>query len=234
LEFSKFEDAVKKAKGYKIKKMGEDGNCLFRSVADQIFGDEDMHDQVRNDCMNYLSAERNHYSQFVTEDFEEYIKRKRQNRVFGNNLEIQAMGEMYNRPIEIYTFKQDKLHVENIFHDQYNTDNAPIRLSYHNGNHYNSVVDPNTATIGVGLGLPSFKPGLADKMLVDKVAQESENGLLEDEIINSLKKEADLEQNEKDLEKIAIEQSQKEYENQMIKEQAKLLEDIFKDFSNKK
>jgi OTU domain-containing protein 5 len=39
----------------------------------------------------------------VTEDFDEYIRRKRQNGVFGNHLEIQACAEIYNRPIEIYS-----------------------------------------------------------------------------------------------------------------------------------
>jgi len=43
----------------------------------------------------------------------------------------------------------------------YKTDNAPIRLSYHQNNHYNSVVDPFTATVGVGLGLAGHKPGVS-------------------------------------------------------------------------
>lgn len=43
----------------------------------------------------------------------------------------------------------------------YKTDNAPIRLSYHQSNHYNSVVDPYSATIGVGLGLAGHKPGVS-------------------------------------------------------------------------
>ena len=49
----------------------------------------------------------------------------------------------------------------NIFFGVYKTDNAPIRLSYHGGIHYNSVVDPHTATIGVGLGLAGHKPGVS-------------------------------------------------------------------------
>ena len=30
--------------------------------------------------------------------------------------------------------------------------NPPIRLCYHRGVHYNSIIDPHQATIGVGLG----------------------------------------------------------------------------------
>ena len=49
----------------------------------------------------------------------------------------------------------------NIFFGMYKTDNAPIRLSYHYGVHYNSVVDPYSATVGVGLGLAGHKPGVS-------------------------------------------------------------------------
>ena len=48
----------------------------------------------------------------------------------------------------------------NIFFGVYKTDNAPIRLSYHGRIHYNSVVDPYAATIGVGLGLAGHQPGV--------------------------------------------------------------------------
>jgi len=45
----------------------------------------------------------------------------------------------------------------NIFHGSYNTDTPPIRLSYHHGNHYNSLVDPRRLTIGAGLGFSSLR-----------------------------------------------------------------------------
>lgn len=41
-------------KGLRIKQMGEDGACLFRAVADQVYGDQEMHDIVRKQCMDYL------------------------------------------------------------------------------------------------------------------------------------------------------------------------------------
>ena len=39
---------------YMIKKMGEDGACLFRAVADQLYGDEEMHQAVRTQCLDYI------------------------------------------------------------------------------------------------------------------------------------------------------------------------------------
>ena len=48
-----FEKKLKK-KGLMIKRTVEDGACLFRAVADQIFGDEEMHLTVRKYCMEYI------------------------------------------------------------------------------------------------------------------------------------------------------------------------------------
>jgi len=45
----------------------------------------------------------------VTEDIADYIERKRYLGVHGNHLEIQALSEMYNRPIQIYCYSIGKL-----------------------------------------------------------------------------------------------------------------------------
>lgn len=49
-----YERLLREEKGYEIKRMIGDGNCLFRSVADQLFGDQEKHAQVRRDCMDYM------------------------------------------------------------------------------------------------------------------------------------------------------------------------------------
>lgn len=54
----------------------------------------------------------------------------------------------------------------NTFDTAYKTDNAPIRLSYHGNTHYNSIVDPYAASIGVGLGLPGYQPGVRNICLL--------------------------------------------------------------------
>lgn len=41
-------------KGFIVKKMDEDGACLFRAVADQVYGDQEMHGVVRKHCMDYI------------------------------------------------------------------------------------------------------------------------------------------------------------------------------------
>jgi OTU domain-containing protein 5 len=118
--------------------------------------------------------DKEHFSQFVTgEPFSEYISRKRLDGVHGNNPEIQAISELFNRPIEVFTPETGAKPL-NIFHAEYKTDDAPIRLSYHDGNHYNAVIDPLVPTAGLGLGLPGLQLGLADKLQMAKAVAESD------------------------------------------------------------
>ncbi|XP_064399477.1 OTU domain-containing protein 5-B-like isoform X2 [Halichondria panicea] len=186
-----FEQALKSTTGMVIKKMRPDGACLFRAVADQVYGDQEMQSVVRNHCMDYMMKNADYFSQFITEeDFEHYVNRKRSDKCYGNNIEMQAMAEMYNRAIEVYQYSTEPI---NIFFGVYKTDNAPIRLSYHGRIHYNSVVDPCQATIGVGLGLAGFTPGLADKNLLKDATKESETVHIEQAMLEDKMRSTDWE-----------------------------------------
>ena len=140
-----------------IKKMGEDGACLFRAVADQLYGDEEMHQAVRTQCLDYIVRthrsnyfcydmsifqERNadYFSQYVTENFAEYVRRKRRSHVHGNPLEIQALAEMYSRPIHIYSYSSEPINIFQHIPQSESDISIPIRLCYHRGVHYNSLV----------------------------------------------------------------------------------------------
>ena len=61
----------------------------------------------------------------------------------------------------------------NIFQSEYKTGDTPLRVSYHDGNHYNAVIDPLLPTAGLGLGLPGLEPGLADKLQMEEAVRES-------------------------------------------------------------
>ncbi|KAM7428611.1 OTU domain-containing protein 5 [Porites harrisoni] len=171
-----FEQALKEKKGFIVKKMGQDGACLFRAVADQVYGDQEMHSEVRRHCMDYMLKNADYFSQYVTEDFNGYIKRKREIHCHGNHIEMQAMCEMYNRTIEVYQYSTEPI---NIFHSSYKTDYEPIRLSY-NGIHYNSVLNPNEPSVGVGLGLSGYKPW---GTLVNDAFKQSEDWHIEQQML---------------------------------------------------
>ncbi|XP_067216664.1 OTU domain-containing protein 5 isoform X7 [Linepithema humile] len=184
-----FEKRLRK-KGLQIKKMAEDGACLFRAVADQVYGDQEMHGLVRKLCMDYIASNQEFFSHFVAEDFSTYVDRKRQEYVHGNHIEMHAMSEMYNRSIQLYCYSTEPI---NTFHTMVESDNEPIRLSYHRGSHYNSIVDPYKATIGVGLGLPSYNPGSADRALISDAVRQSEELHIEQTMLEDKIKATDWE-----------------------------------------
>lgn len=203
-----FEIEIRRSKGLEVKRMLEDGNCLFRAVADQVYGDSDEHDLVRQMCIDYMERERDHFSQFVTENFTQYCRRKRRDKVYGNNVEIQALCEIYNRPIHIYSYSTEPI---NIFQGSYNTDTPPIRLSYHHGNHYNSLVDPRRLAIGAGLGFSSFRGTNVDKDQVKAAIKAQQDQQIDNALLAEGRFWSDLELTEKEIERMVMEASRAEY-----------------------
>ncbi|GAB2274585.1 hypothetical protein Dimus_009353 [Dionaea muscipula] len=203
-----FEIDIRRAKGLEVRRMLEDGNCLFRAVADQVYGDSEAYDLTRQMCIDYMERERDHFSQFITEGFASYCKRKRRDKVYGNNVEIQALSEMYNRPIHIYSYSTEPI---NIFHGSYSTDSPPIRLSYHHGNHYNSLVDPRRLTIGAGLGFSSLRGRNVDKDQVKAAIKAQQDQQIDNALIAEGRFFSDMELTEIEIERMVMEASRAEY-----------------------
>ncbi|XP_019262688.1 PREDICTED: OTU domain-containing protein 5-like isoform X1 [Nicotiana attenuata] len=223
-----FEMDIRRTKSLEVKKMLGDGNCLFRAVADQVYGDSEAYDLVRQMCIDYMERERDHFSQFITEGFTSYCKRKRRDKVYGNNVEIQALCEMYNRPIHIYSYSTEPI---NTFHGSYNTDSPPIRLSFHHGNHYNSLVDPHRLTVGAGLGFSSLQGLLKlvklhrlcaysswvltyrnlDKDQVKAAIKAQQDQQIDNALLAEGRFYSDLELTEKEIEHMVMEASRAEY-----------------------
>ncbi|KAL3312309.1 OTU domain-containing protein 5 [Cichlidogyrus casuarinus] len=175
--------------------------------AHQIFGDEEKHDLIRKQVCDYMLKNREHFSPYVTEDFDHYIARKQHPNCHGNHVEIQAIAELYSRPVEIY---RDNIEPVNVFHAEYRN-SFPIRLSYHGHVHYNSIIDPYNPTFGQGLGMPNYQPGLPEPQLVQKAIVESEDALIEDAMLRDKLLETDQLEIEHRIEDQVMRESYYEY-----------------------
>ncbi|XP_034103010.1 uncharacterized protein LOC132789199 isoform X1 [Drosophila nasuta] len=168
-------------RGYELKPVEEDGACLFRSISLQIYGDEGMHDVIRQHTMDYIHENREYFGQFVTEDINGYIQRKRARDAHGNHIEIQAISEIYSRTVEVYCYQSTPINIFNS--EQSQAGYPPLRLSYQRGSHYNAILDPYNATVGVGLGLAGYKPEFQTKEAVRLSEQlEIEQTMFEDKL----------------------------------------------------
>lgn len=50
----RFREVLKKERGLEIREQDGDGNCLFRAISLQVYGDPSMHGDVRKQCMDHM------------------------------------------------------------------------------------------------------------------------------------------------------------------------------------
>ena len=99
-----------------------------------------------------IEIEEDFFKNFVVqgtshEKFKEYIGRKKEDGVWGDDVEIQALSEIYNKAVEIYAYSDIPMRT---FHEKAGghtnsviSVNTPIRLSYHGKSHFNSIIHKN-------------------------------------------------------------------------------------------
>jgi len=120
---------------------------LFRAVAFQLYGEEKLYRFLREKCMDYVLACRDYFKNFIDRvidgSIEQYCERKRQDKQWGDDLEIEALSEIYGRPIEIYAYSSQPMRTFHESPEEGEEEIQPIRISYHGRNHYNAVVPHN-------------------------------------------------------------------------------------------
>lgn len=139
------------ADGLEIVEMNPDGNCLFRSLSDQLFGDNgDAHFDMRSSVCDFMEKNKSDFQVFLVfededdedqdeedaKDFEHYIESMRQQGEWGGNLEVVAAARLYRRTITVYS---ETLSAFAIDHGDSRSMGSDLLVSYHDNDHYNSV-----------------------------------------------------------------------------------------------
>jgi len=130
-------------KGFEIVECERDGNCLFHAIGHQIYGDANKHEEIRKECYEYMEKNKEFFAQYISDDFDTYIKKQKQDKQWGDHVEIVCLRELYNKEVQIYD--QDSVRGPRPLGFKAGTSDdviRTIRLSYHGANHYNSLVDP--------------------------------------------------------------------------------------------
>jgi len=80
-----------------------DGNCQFRALSRQLYGDEDFHATLRARVIEQLETSPERYADFVHEPFADYIKRMACNGEWGDNVTLQAASDLLCTDIHLLT-----------------------------------------------------------------------------------------------------------------------------------
>lgn len=123
-----------------IKRIDGDGNCLFRSLSDQLTGKSDDHVKIRNDICDYIELHEDHYSVFVDEDedecFEAYVDRMRTFGEWGGHVELHAACQCLLINVFVHQVDGPRYILRC---DDTSLACRTLHLSYHGDCHYNSV-----------------------------------------------------------------------------------------------
>ena len=157
------------------------------------------HIQVRICAVNYMRALRSHFKPFieglrvrsvgnrkqeneskVTREegvsFDEYTREMERDRVWGDDPEITAMCEIYDRPAEIYVYdSRCGAKLMKTFHENRLSSRVPFRLSYYGGGHYDAIV-PIIQTATTTNSKLKTKPGIYERTRIELARLMSKEG----------------------------------------------------------
>lgn len=122
--------------GYFVREVTGDGNCFFRSIADQLEIEDVDHVEVRRRIVQHIIENRPNFEPFIEDDvpFDRYVVEMAKNGTWGGNLELQACSMVFSVNVKIFQVDLPCWDVVN-----WPPTAKTLFLSYHDGDHWNSV-----------------------------------------------------------------------------------------------
>lgn len=93
--------------GLALRDVTADGNCLFRALGDQLWGEQGRHGEVRQLVCDHLASAKDELGDFVAgflnegETYDRYVERMRGPGVYGSHIELLAASKVFRRSIRI-------------------------------------------------------------------------------------------------------------------------------------
>ncbi|CAL5070667.1 unnamed protein product [Urochloa decumbens] len=113
-------------------------SSVFRAMGDQLEGSEEEHMKYRAMVVDYIVKHREDFEPFIEDEvpFEEYCDSMLKDGTWAGHMELQAASLLTRRNICIHMLNSPRWYINN-FAGREATN--MIHLSYHHGEHYNSV-----------------------------------------------------------------------------------------------
>ena len=123
------------ALGGRILLMAPDGNCLFRTVGNQLHGRSEDHGDIRQRILDFMEANEADFSPFVEDDetWADYVPRMRNEGEWGGQQELVAASRLFQVNIVIHQLNEARLEIP------FSATARTLHLSFHGAAHYNSV-----------------------------------------------------------------------------------------------
>ena len=83
-----------------------DGNCFFRAISKELFGEEKHHECLRTILVEYIKLNRRHFQQYLSHgsgSIMEHCNRMQKLGVFATQVEIHALSTFLQIPVYIFS-----------------------------------------------------------------------------------------------------------------------------------
>ncbi len=90
--------------GLKLKEIGGDGNCLFRSISDQLRGNEHDHFELRHEAIIHMRENAEFFKFYIEddEDINDYLDTMSRDGIWGGQLEMNALSQVFKFNVIIH------------------------------------------------------------------------------------------------------------------------------------
>ena len=146
---------VLQQQGYELTEVSRDGNCFFRSLADQLENNQNAFEDFRQRICEHLESHEDDFSPFMSfgeseeeedKDYASYVERMRTDGEWAGQVELIAAAQALRVNIVVHQLEHPSYRIECSAADSSNGGSKPkakppreIHISYHDGEHYNSV-----------------------------------------------------------------------------------------------
>uniref|UniRef100_A0A8C2Z8A8 ubiquitinyl hydrolase 1 n=1 Tax=Cyclopterus lumpus TaxID=8103 RepID=A0A8C2Z8A8_CYCLU len=86
------------------KMVARDASSLFRAVSEQLYYSQNYHQRIRQDCADFMRANRCNFEPFVEGSFEKYLERLEDPKETVGQVEIKALSQLYRHCFLIYRY----------------------------------------------------------------------------------------------------------------------------------
>lgn len=87
----------------RLRPVQADGNCQFRALAVQLYGDESHHAALRARVVQQLRQRPDRYEGYMYGTYENYLEEMTRDGHWGDNVTLQAASDLLNREIQVLT-----------------------------------------------------------------------------------------------------------------------------------
>mmetsp|Transcript_243 Transcript_243/g.531 ORF Transcript_243/g.531 Transcript_243/m.531 type:complete len:320 (+) Transcript_243:132-1091(+) len=130
--------------GLSMKACKGDGNCQFRAISQQLYGNQNSHKTIREKCVKYLAENRAEYEDFIgASTFQDYLNNMRKSQVWGDELTLCSAANVLDCMINVVTSEKQNWYMQYWPGRGKSVCQKEIFLAYTFPLHYDSLQTPH-------------------------------------------------------------------------------------------